>query len=715
MLTPLADAWTPAAAQVALKATLLLAGAAAASLALRRASASARHLVWTLSIGALLALPLLALALPAWRVPLLPGGSPGPDLVFRAPSPAVAFPPGEGEVAPPPADLLPPPPASAARPLPGDVAGPMLPAWSGGEWLLALWAAGALLVLARLAVGLATLRRLARGAKPVTDEEWCFLYDELAYEMRLRRPVALLRSDAATMPMAWGTLRPVVLLPAEADEWDEGRRRVVLLHELAHVQRLDCLTQTLAQVACALYWMHPGAWWAAARMRAERERACDDRVLGLGARASDYAGHLLEVARRFRAAPLAAGAAVAMARPSQLEGRVLAVLDERAERRLLSRRAVALAAAGVLAVVLPLAAMRPVARAMGIGSEPEGKGMEHGAKPPAGAALAAGHGRHGDEADDTVRADPRVSRGLVAALQDTVVAVRRAAAQALAERGDPATLPALAAATRDPDAEVRRAAVWGLGAMELRDGVPAIAAALRDADAEVRAAAAEALGEMGDASAAPALRQAVEDASADVRRHAVWALAELRDAASFPVVAGALRDPDAEVRATAATALGELKDRRAVEPLGALLRDPSADARKHAAAALGELGDRAAMAPLSAALDDREAEVRATAAWALAELGLAEAPRQLLEMAGREPEPGLRAKAIWALAEIGDRRALPVVREALRHANGDVQRAAIHAVSELKDPEASTLFLELLESENPEVREAAAEALADPR
>jgi beta-lactamase regulating signal transducer with metallopeptidase domain len=194
-----------------------------------------------------------------------------------------------------------------------------------------LYVAGAVLLLTRLAVEQLTIRRLARRAIDVDDPEWRALFAECARSLGLERPIRLLRSRDRTMPMTFGTRRPVILLPSIADTWSADRRRAVLLHELAHVARFDCLTQLLAALACAVYWMHPGVWWVARRLRVERELACDDRVLVAGTQARDYAGHLLEIAYSLGGSR-APALVVSMARPRQLEGRMLAVLDETRNR-----------------------------------------------------------------------------------------------------------------------------------------------------------------------------------------------------------------------------------------------------------------------------------------------------------------------------------------------------------------------------------------------
>ena len=163
--------------------------------------------------------------------------------------------------------------------------------------------------------------------------------------------------------MTFGVLQPTVFVPACAEQWSEERRRIVLLHELAHVRRGDAATHLLARTALALNWWNPLAWSAWRAFLRERERAADDLVLCAGEAATDYASHLLEIARTMQSAPATAAMAIPMARSSQLEGRLLAILDARTERTQPGRALGIAAAALAIAMIAPLAAIRAQSQA----------------------------------------------------------------------------------------------------------------------------------------------------------------------------------------------------------------------------------------------------------------------------------------------------------------------------------------------------------------
>jgi len=93
-------------------------------------------------------------------------------------------------------------------------------------------------------------------------------------------------------------------------------------------------------------------WFAARRMRAESERACDDAALRMGCRPSTYADHLVSIARTFNPQP-----AIPMAAMSQLESRVKSVLDPSAKRFSAGRRHWAVAACITLCAAIPLATL----------------------------------------------------------------------------------------------------------------------------------------------------------------------------------------------------------------------------------------------------------------------------------------------------------------------------------------------------------------------
>ena len=203
---------------------------------------------------------------------------------------------------------------------------------------------------------------MRREAAVLADAE--FISQEIAARIGLRRPVQLLRSSEETVPLAAGLRKPAILLPASAAGWSPERLRVVLLHEMAHIRRKDCLTQALGELIVCIYWFHPLVWLALRRLRAERERASDDLVLHAGTKPSDYAGHLLDLARVLQPAGLS-HAVVGMAAPD-LEPRLRAILNPKVNRRAFDPAAGWIAALVAACLVLPLAAMRPQASESGV-------------------------------------------------------------------------------------------------------------------------------------------------------------------------------------------------------------------------------------------------------------------------------------------------------------------------------------------------------------
>ncbi len=371
-------AWT-------LKGSLILLVAFAVTRLMRHASAAARHLVWTLALAGVLALPLLGAILPAWRIdglsrvaaPAAPSASPAP------PALAFAFKAIErtGDVVP----------AGSTR---YDIV-PVRPAIDWIRVLPLIWMAGAALVLLRLLAGLAGVWWLGRHARMMTDARWLHAAHSIASRLGLGRGVTLLQGDRGTVPMTWGVLQPVVWLPADADTWDDERRTVVLAHELAHVRRRDALTQWIAHLALAGNWFNPLAWVAMKRFRDERERACDDAVIGLGTLPSAYADHLLDIVRTHGAAggPMPA---MAMARRSQFEGRLLAILDGGSPRGGLRARSALWVGALAATALVPIAAIggaapRPVTAVAPEQSAPtpSAANANDSAKPPAPPARSA--------------------------------------------------------------------------------------------------------------------------------------------------------------------------------------------------------------------------------------------------------------------------------------------------------------------------------------
>jgi beta-lactamase regulating signal transducer with metallopeptidase domain len=335
-----------------MKVTVVVAVGLSIATFVRRLGSEQRHLVLLATIVTALMLPLGIALSPRWSPPILPARQSGPATPYfsstapRPPEAALTF-------------------APAARPVASrENTGSLGRANVDRRVSIVpiLWALGALAVLAWIVAGHLRIALITRRAWVANAKDWTTLLDSERAKAGIERRVRLFITPEVSTPLTWGIGKAVVLLPEDALDWPASHRSVVLRHELAHVARRDTLAQLVAGVTCAVYWFHPLVWLTARRLRAECERACDDRVLSSGTTAADYALHLLLVARTANTLGTPGFVALAMARSSRLEGRVRAILDSTRRRSTLTRRAHW--SAGILSIlaVFSISAFRPVAR-----------------------------------------------------------------------------------------------------------------------------------------------------------------------------------------------------------------------------------------------------------------------------------------------------------------------------------------------------------------
>lgn len=158
-----------------------------------------------------------------------------------------------------------------------------------------LWLLGACITMTAGITGyrqkLNAIRARAASPEPGLQAE----IEEARQTAGLSKTPLVWLSHEVESPAVSGLLRPVLLLPAEfPSALNATETRLILLHEFSHIKRHDLAQNWLLFVLQALHWFNPVIWFAFARLRMDRESACDARVLVLDAqdRRSDY-GHAL--------------------------------------------------------------------------------------------------------------------------------------------------------------------------------------------------------------------------------------------------------------------------------------------------------------------------------------------------------------------------------------------------------------------------------------
>jgi len=308
-----------------LKSSLLLSIALGLTFLARKQPASVRHFVLGFSLLGLLVLPFLAAFMPGWRTGLLPSW---PQVPGKSTAAAITH-----------SLQLPPPNTGGENPIHLQTHYSTQDEAAAGANLLlkpqyrvgftALWFLVSGFLLVKILFGLYGASRLTRQGISINGYPWQQLFLWFLEKMSLKRNVRLIKNQRVAMPMTWGVINPVVLMPPDSVKWPMEDCSSVLFHELSHVKRGDFLVMLLCRIACSLYWLNPLSWIAFKLLRKEQEKACDEMVLKAGIKPSTYASALLRMKQAVDVGRYMPSPALGMAGNSELNERLTTILEKK--------------------------------------------------------------------------------------------------------------------------------------------------------------------------------------------------------------------------------------------------------------------------------------------------------------------------------------------------------------------------------------------------
>jgi beta-lactamase regulating signal transducer with metallopeptidase domain len=313
-----------------IKSTLVLSFAIILVFLCRKQPASLRHFILSISLVGLLIFPILSTFQTGWNTGLLPSWA-GESKLFATVDIAMTNQSGNP-------NTIETDHGKEDSQFHGNLA-PIESKWAGFSetalWnllrysLIVIWFFGLSFALARQIFGLYGAYKLTKESDDVKSPFWRHLLNRFLEAISIKKKVHLLQHKKVKVPLTWGWLKPVVIMPDESNFWTSEQRESALYHELSHVKRADFLVMMLARLSLGLYWFNPLSWIVFQKMKKEQEKACDELVLKTGIKPSTYAANLLSI-RNSMQIPWNPPAAVlgALGR-SQLNDRLLTILKRK--------------------------------------------------------------------------------------------------------------------------------------------------------------------------------------------------------------------------------------------------------------------------------------------------------------------------------------------------------------------------------------------------
>jgi hypothetical protein len=401
-------------------------------------------------------------------------------------------------------------PRSGTFSYPADPASPV--SRPGISWVLiglAFYSLIATVMICRVIVGSLLIRRATLGMDRLDSPFLLERVNRHCSGLGLTVCPELRAGPSVSVPVTFGWIHPVILLPAEWPEWPEEKLDLVLVHELSHIQRGDYLIRVTANINKALYWFHPLSWWLEKRLAELGELLSDDAALFASpASRASYATILSGFMNSLDHRPYRFRVGIAMSVSRRGDRRINRVLDR---SRILSaglgfRQRLPFFCLGIPILIL-LAGIRPMTLSGGIPRTVPAGTRTSGVAVNAHDFLAVT--QPPPRRVQSTQEYPPAFSPLVVRFRDTrpIPEKEQLLNQMAQNKSEAVGKQLLSLAKTTNDSDTRWLAIRGLGMLKFKPAAPFLIESLGAPEHYVRANSARALGELEYSGAIPALVQ----------------------------------------------------------------------------------------------------------------------------------------------------------------------------------------------------------------
>jgi beta-lactamase regulating signal transducer with metallopeptidase domain len=182
-------------------------------------------------------------------------------------------------------------------------------------WLLIMMIKGT-----KLLISLFELSYLKNNQSFGVGEFWESKTMALAGKIKLSKSIKIMQSGLVQIPLVIGHFKPIILIPLGMISAIRPQEiEMIILHELAHIKRLDFLVNLLQHFLEVIFFFNPALIWLSTLISKEREKCCDEMVLQHSGSKQNYIRALLSFQEFHNATNRYA---MAFAKESNLIGRV---------------------------------------------------------------------------------------------------------------------------------------------------------------------------------------------------------------------------------------------------------------------------------------------------------------------------------------------------------------------------------------------------------